>query len=180
MTSCHSSRVGCLTGSFNSRQCGDPGCRPFRESLVEKRCDSHESSLLFKADLPAGVKRYFCNRLFGFSGIVYSMNPFPMSSRMTLLSWPDTFFCPSRVDSSALLSEFCAIILITRQSSDSSRDSGWIDIFDATTAVTGSPEAAQDTFPSYPERGSCHSSERFQSSVPRCEVASSSTQSSSV
>ncbi len=51
------------------------------------------------------VRRYFCKRLLGLFGNVYSIIPWLMSERITLLSCPDTAFCPRRTDISTLLND---------------------------------------------------------------------------
>ena len=106
-----------------------PGrCRPYRPLRPRGFCPScsyvcHRYALSI-FHYHTGLIRYFCKRLLGFSGMVNSIISDSSKARTTLLSGPDTLFCPSRAEISALPAGLSAKIRSTAFSSGSGCDSG--------------------------------------------------------
>src|SRR3989338_6181055 len=69
-----------------------------RYAPSQKLCLSYFLPCFFKYSTPFLVKRYFCKRLLGLSGMVNSTNESDRSFFRTILSWPETLFCPNRSD----------------------------------------------------------------------------------
>ena len=74
------------------------GASPSAGDWFHDRPSSDSASLL----LPFSVSLYFCNRLLGFSGIVYSISLSSIKRRITSLSRPDTDLWPKPFEISDL------------------------------------------------------------------------------
>ena len=81
--------------------------------------------------IPFSVIRYFCDRLLGFSGIVYATISSASNTRTTRVRWPETSLWPSALAMADLDKAFLASNSSTRRFVDSGPDSGLDAVPDA-------------------------------------------------
>lgn len=93
---------GVVSAPGRGRDAGGKGAAEMESGLSKSLFDVESDHQVRRNRLPAGVRRYFCRRLLGFSGMVGVMAP-RSTSRLTIsCSWPDGLLRPSARASSVL------------------------------------------------------------------------------